>query len=190
MEETAEAEYKPAISEDRQSELQQHLKINKDFDDGYAEFCLECILFAIEDFKHGDAYRASTLDDYRYIQDKAHDAYHLYDFCKRKNIDGYQAHLWSLYCHLHSLAKSTRDAIPKKRGRGRPAITRMRNELIQKIYECYPNKRGNKSSYGGHFEQTIGKILNWVEPEPPKDLHSVIIRALADLETDFHQSNS
>ena len=164
------------LSDDRYRQLYKHLR--KRFGDDYAEFCAQSLEIDIAAYGQGFQEKDSTYLDYQSAMDDATKAYQLYRTCRGSSLDKYSANCWALANKLKQIAVNTFQAIPKKRGRGRPAEYKLRNELIKKIYGHYnPRERGHKVE-GSHFEQTVQMILGWVEHEPPEDVHSAIIRAL------------
>jgi hypothetical protein len=165
------------ISDKKQVQLFDHLRMK--FDDAYAWFCVGSLAYDIEAFGQGYSEPDSTYLDYQYAEDDATKAYQLYRTCKGSpSLDKYSACCWALSCDLKSIALNTYQVILKKRGRGRPGTTKLRNALIARIYGHYPMREKGHKTEGSHFEQTVQIILKWIEPSPPEDVHSAIIRAL------------
>ena len=93
------------------------------------------------------------------------------------SLEKYESDCWALSNDLMVSAREILLEIPKKKGKGRPPLTRCREDLIKRIYGHYP-KELRKKSYESNFEKTVKMILDWVEPSPPTDIHAAIIRAL------------
>lgn len=173
------------LSKKRYDQLVNHLRnyltgnyLEEDDALNAAHFCAWSLAYDIDAYGQGYRNTESTYSDYQSAMDDAAKAYQLYHTCKGSSLDKFSAYCWALACELKQIAVNTYRDIPKKRGRGRPPGLKLRNELIKKIYGHYnPRERGHKVE-GSHFEQTVQMILGWVEPEPPEDVHSAIIRAL------------
>ncbi len=165
------------ISIDKQNELFNHLRIK--FGEERAEAYVFSMAYDIGAFGFGYSMSDCTYTDYLRAEDQANAAYGLYQTCKGSiDLDKYSGHCWALSCDLKKIARDTYQAISPKRGRGRPKTTQLRNELIARIFEYYPKLEKGHKTEGSHFEKTIQMILFMIEPSPPEDVHSVIIRAL------------
>lgn len=159
-----------------QQELFDHL-ITK-FDPDYAKFCVVSLALDIESYEINEEILDWTDEDYRRKSDASTAAHRLYRQCRDDpRLEKYAAYCWALSSDLMVIAQEVLQQIPKKRGKGRPPETRCREELIKRVYGHYPKELRKKVAYN-HFEQTVDMVLKWVEPDPPKDIHAAIIRAL------------
>lgn len=166
-----------SLSKERQEELFNHLE--RKFDQEYADFCIQSLDADIDEYNLGDVYYDATFKDYREIQDASNDAYALADLCTTLDEQEHFKNCMTVHYMLQKLAKDTFNSLPPmKKKRGRPRKNYRREVLIKRIYAHYKRKERGNLIEGSHFEETVSLILSWVEPSPPTDTHSTIMRTL------------
>lgn len=174
-------ETKPSIpvvlNADRQQNLFDHLCDY--FDAQESAFYLGHILLCVEEYIKNHDERESTSIQYKKFSALASDAYDLYLVCRgESDLNQYAPACWALKNKLRDISGYALSEMKEKaQKRGRPAETKHRNKLIKDIYSCYSKRVKGIKNEDSHFENTVSMILKWVEPSPPDDIHSVIMRA-------------